>query len=85
MLKPYYIILVSLVLFLSGCSNLTLENYNKLKAGMAYEEVTTILGRPDSCSEVLFARNCTWGNEKRNVAVTFIGGKVMFFSSTNIR
>ena len=84
-MKPQRIILTSLAVFLFGCSKLSQENYNKLKAGMAYDEVKTILGKPDSCSEVLFTRNCTWGSEKKNVSVTFVGGKVMLFSSTNIR
>ena len=85
MVKSHCIALVSLAVFLFGCSKLTQENYNKLKAGMAYEEVKAILGKPDSCSEVLFTRNCIWGNEKKNVSATFIGGKTMLFSSTNIR
>ena len=85
MVKSHCIILASLAVFLFGCSKLTQENYNKLKAGMPYEEVKAILGKPDSCSEALFTRNCKWGNEKRNVSVTFVGGKVMLLSSTNLK
>lgn len=84
-MKTYATMLVILTTFLFGCGKLTLENYNKLKTGMAYEEVRGILGKPDSCSEALFTRNCKWGNEKRNVSVTFVGGKVMLLSSTNLK
>ena len=77
--------LAILAISLFGCSKLSLENYNKLKVGMPYEEVQTILGKPASCSEALFTRNCTWGDEKRNVAVVFVGGKVMLLSSTNLK
>ncbi len=84
-MNPNRLVLASLALFLFGCSKLTLENYNKLKPGMSYEEVTAILGKPDNCSEVLFTRNCTWGTEKRNAAVVFVGGKVILFSSTNLQ
>ena len=84
-MRPHCIILASLAVFLFGCSKLTQENYNKLKTGMSYEEVTAILGKPDNCSEVLFTRNCTWGHGKKTVTVTFVGGKVVLYSSTNLR
>jgi hypothetical protein len=77
-------ILVMLVLF-SGCSRLTLENYEKIKMGMEYGEVAGILGQPDSCTEALFARSCIWGSERKNITVNFVGGKAILFTSKNIR
>jgi hypothetical protein len=76
---------VMILLIIAGCSKLTMENYNKLKAGMSYNEIVNIIGTPDKCSEVFGMRNCIWGDEKKSVAVTFAGDKVLFFSASNIR
>jgi hypothetical protein len=70
---------------LFGCSKLTMENYDKIKMGSEYSEVVNILGKPDSCSEALFVRNCVWGNEQKNITVNFMGGKVMLITNKNIR
>ena len=78
------IALVSLAMIL-GCSNLTMENYAKIKMGLSYSEVVNILGKPDNCSEALFVRSCIWGNEQKNITVNFVGDKVMLFTSKNIK
>lgn len=83
-MKIRTILLTSLLLML-GCSKLTLENYSKITMGMTDEEVTQLIGAPDSCDDLLGVRNCTWGNEKRSVNVSFLGGKVMLFSSSNLK
>lgn len=81
-----YLVLVAVVLTLVvGCSRLTRENYEKLKVGMGYDEVVAILGKPDSTSEALFAKSCTWGDEKKNINVTFIGNRVTVYTSTNLK
>jgi len=36
---------------LAGCGKVTKENYEKLKLGMTYEQVTEILGQPDGKTE----------------------------------
>ncbi len=77
-----FLVLVSL---LTGCSKLTQKNYEKLKVGMEYDEVTKILGKPDNCSGALFAKSCTWGNERKNITVSFVGGKVVLYASTNLK
>jgi hypothetical protein len=76
---------LSVLLMLLGCSKLTQENYAKLKMGLGYGEVVTILGKPDSCSEALFAKSCVWGDEQKNITVNFAGDRVVLFTSTNIR
>jgi hypothetical protein len=76
---------MGLLLVMLGCSKLTLENYDKIAAGMTYEEVTQLIGSPDQCDDVLGVRNCGWGDEKRSVNVSFLGGKVILFSSSNLK
>lgn len=79
------VLAIGLALVLLGCSKLTLENYNQLEAGMAYDDVTALLGKPAQCDDVLGVRNCTWGDETRSVSVSFVGGKVLLFSATNLK
>lgn len=76
---------MGLLLLVLGCSKLTLDNYNKITSGMTYEEVTQLIGSPASCDDVMGVRNCTWGNERRSVNVSFLGGKVLLFSSSNLK
>lgn len=84
MIKRVTLLLI-LVALLAGCSKLSQKNYEKLKVGMAYEEVVKILGKPDSCSGALFAKNCTWGNEQKNITVSFVGDKVVIYGSKNLK
>jgi hypothetical protein len=30
-------------------------------------------------------RNCLWGDEKRSIKVSFVGGQVLLFSSSNLK
>jgi len=83
-MKARTILFASLLLMLAGCSKLTLEHYNKIAVGMPYDDVTALIGAPASCDDVLGLRHCSWGDEKRSVNVTFAGGKVMLFSSSNL-
>ena len=78
------ILAMTAMALLLGCSKLTMENYTKLKAGMTYAEVVKLLGKPDSCSEALFVRNCTWGSEKKNISVNFMNDKVMLALFTGL-
>ena len=79
-----WMVAVMIVLIVAGCSKLTMKNYNKLKAGMNYNEVVNTIGSPDKCSDMLGMRNCVWGDEKRSVTITFAGDRVLFFSANNI-
>ncbi len=75
----FWIVSVSFLLAV-GCSKLTTENYDQLKVGMNYDEVVTILGKADECSGAIGIKNCTWGNDKKYVTVSFAGNKVIVFS-----
>lgn len=79
------VVVMTFLTLLPGCSKLTMENYKKLKMGLGYGDVVGILGKPDSCSEAMFAKNCVWGNEQKNITVNFMGDKVLIFSSKNIK
>jgi hypothetical protein len=74
-----------LTLALGACSKLTVENYDKLKVGMSYDEVKTLLGTPEKCSDVLTVKSCTWGDDKRFVQVSFVADQVILFNSSNLR
>jgi hypothetical protein len=77
---------LALILLISaGCSRLTMDNYNKIKAGMTYKEVVNILGSPDNCNDMLGMRSCVWGDKKKSITVAFMGEKAIVFSATNIR
>jgi hypothetical protein len=68
-----------------GCSKVSKENYDKLKVGMAYEEVVNIIGSPDSSSETFGTKTCLWGSGKKRIKVSFIGSKAVAFSSKGLR
>jgi hypothetical protein len=78
-------ILLACLLLTSACSRLTMDNYEKLQAGMKYEEVVALLGTPDNCDEALGARSCVWGDEKKNISVVFLAGSAAFFSHSGLR
>lgn len=84
-MKMRMIVLLVLVALLAGCSKLTAENYAKIKTGIEYGEVVKILGKPDTCSEALFVKSCTWGNEQKNITVNFVSDKAILSSSRNIK
>jgi hypothetical protein len=74
-----------LLLLVLGCSPLTQENYNKITVGMSYDQVTALIGKPDTCDDVMGVRNCVWGDEKRSVQVGFVADKVLLFSANNLK
>jgi len=77
--------LVLLVLVASACSRLTVENYDRLRVGMRYEEVREVLGPPTRCSDLLTVRSCTWGDDTRYVRVSFVADQVVVFHAENLR
>ena len=77
-------LLIASFYFLPGCSKLTRENYDKLKAGMTTEEVVKILGKADNCRKGLGAKSCTWGSDIKNIKIRFISDRMVFHSSTGL-
>lgn len=74
-----------LALLVAGCSKVSLDNYSQIKVGMRHADVRELLGAPTRCSDVMTIRNCTWGDERRSVNVSFVGDQVVLFSSENLR
>ena len=73
-------------MLLAGCgSQLSLENYNKLKVGQSFDEVKKVIGDPTRCDEMLGIRTCVWGDEQRGVNIGFVAGQVMLLSATNLK
>jgi len=75
----------ALLLLVLGCSPLTQENYNKITVGMSHDQVTALIGKPDTCDDVMGVRNCVWADEKRSVQVGFVADKVLLFSANNLK
>ena len=83
-MKIRLVVVTLILLIIAGCSKLTMENYDKLKLGMAYNEVVNAIGSPGKCSDVMGVRNCEWGNEKKSIVVTFAGDKVLFYTGNGL-
>lgn len=82
-LKTISAALFSLVV-LAGCSKLTQENYQLLETGMEYDEVVSLIGSPDNCSETLGVKSCIWGSESKNIKVKFLADKATIFSNSGL-
>jgi hypothetical protein len=79
-----FVSLAVMVLFGAGCSKLTKQNYDKLKVGMEFTEVTGILGNAASCDGAMAFKNCTWGDEQKNITVKFVADKIVFMACKGI-
>ena len=79
------VLLMTTLLFTAGCSKVTTENYNKLKMGMEYNDVTALLGSPDNCTESMGTKSCIWGDETKNIKINFVGDKTIIFSGTGLK
>lgn len=69
----------------SACNKVNMDNYAKLKRGMKYSKVKSILGDPTGCNEVITIKACQWGDAKSQIAVQFIGNSVVSYSAKNIK
>jgi hypothetical protein len=83
---PKKIIIMALLLYLVlfGCSKLNRENYDKIKVGMDYQQIVSIIGDPDKCDAIMGSKNCVWGNENKNITINFIGDKVFVLSMNGL-
>ena len=84
-LKTYTIVMIGLCMLLAGCSKLTADNYSRLKIGMKYEEVKTVIGSPRSCNDTLALKQCSWEDGSRSVDVGFVADQVVWLSANNLK
>ena len=82
--KKLIVMAFLLYLVLFGCSKLNRENYDKIKVGMDYQQVVSIIGDPDKCDARMGSKNCVWGNENKNITINFIGGNVFVLSMNGL-
>lgn len=79
-------VLLAVLLALSACSKLTTENYDKVKVGMSFEEVSALLGKADECNDAMVARSCRWGDPaQRHIVVNFVGNSVVLKSAEKLQ
>lgn len=85
--SPIFAALLAVAALISACGNskLTPANYAKLEVGMDYGQVTTLLGTPSSCDDILGAKRCTWGDDKRYIQIHFIANKTAAYQARNIQ
>ena len=79
-----HLLLAALLPILLACSKLTLENYGKIQVGMPEDQVFALIGKPDTCDDVLGISNCTWTDGDKTVNISFAGRKVLLFASRNL-
>ena len=80
------VLLFLLLCFLAAsCSNLTQENYDKIKVGMSYQEVEKILGSNPTCDSAVGVKSCTWGTAEKHVNVSFVADKVALHSAKGLK
>ncbi len=79
------IVLLAALSLTAACSKLTQENYNQVKAGMSYNEVTDILGSATHCEEAIGTKSCRWGDDEKNIKITFLADRATVFSNQGIQ
>lgn len=73
------------LLTLTGCNKLTMDNYQRLKAGQTFDEVVAIIGQPTKCDETVGIRQCQWGNDSSGISGNFVADKALLFSARNLK
>ncbi|WP_233080639.1 outer membrane protein assembly factor BamE [Rheinheimera soli] len=79
------VVLFTALLFVGACSKLTQDNYDQVKAGMTYQEVTGILGTATHCDEAVGTKSCRWGDDEKNIKITFLADRATVFSNQGIQ
>jgi hypothetical protein len=88
-MKPSRIPTLFAVLFVAllaaACSRLNMDNYSRLKVGQSYDEVVAVIGQPARCDELLGVRQCVWGDDNRNIKISFVAGSALTLSAHNLK
>jgi hypothetical protein len=75
---------ISTLALFAACSKLTVENYDQLKTGMPFAEVSKLLGKPARCDEALGLRHCIWGDETRQITASFAADRLVLRTASGI-
>jgi hypothetical protein len=70
---------------LTACSNLTQENYDKIKMGMSFKDVENLLGSGATCDSAMGMKSCTWGDNDRYVKIQFMADKVVIHAAKGLK
>jgi hypothetical protein len=76
---------ITALLLVAACSKATVENYDRVKAGMTFAEVKQLLGEPTSCDEAVGLRKCVWGDDARHVMVSFAADRVVVYAGKGLK
>jgi hypothetical protein len=82
--KVLITVIIIVSFFVLACSKVTQENYEKIKLGMAYEEVVDILGKAQECDSSIGMTNCRWESNGKFIKIQFIADKVVLFSAKGL-
>jgi len=52
---------------------------------MTYDEVTGILGTATHCDEAVGTKSCRWGDDEKNIKITFLADRATVFSNHGIQ
>jgi hypothetical protein len=76
---------VLLLLSLTACSKLNLQNYEQIEMGMEMSDVEGLIGKADECSELLGTQSCYWGDkESVYIKVSFVTGMAVTYSQDGL-
>ena len=77
--------MVAAIFLLSGCSKVTKENYDKIEAGMSYDDVVQFIGKPEGCSDAMGISSCEWKSAQATVDIKFASNQVMFITADGLK
>ncbi len=82
---PLVLLFILLSFLTVSCSNLTQENYDRIKVGMSYQEVEKILGANPTCDSAVGVKSCTWGTPAMHIKVQFVADRVALHSAKGLK
>ena len=73
------------ILFVQGCSKVTMANYDRVEMGMIKSDVELILGKPDQCEAVIGTHTCVWGDQEgKHIKVNFIADRAAIITQDGL-
>jgi len=79
------IVCLFLMLAIAGCSKINQENFDRIQLGMSYAEVVGVLGKQQTCEEVILkTKSCVWGSSEKQISIKFVGDTVVWKSAKGL-